>query len=137
MEYELTIRGTAEDLAPVLAFLQGAPATEPSDASLQSFIADCTRPMLTVIGEIARHSILEEPVERFSLIASTRLKDEGDLNGVLGSVGRAWKKQLSSANPFIGQPGPDGGVFYKTDKDLAVKISMLAGARLTYQFGHP
>lgn len=147
MEVEIRLRGEMSEMGPVLAVMENLlpgwahhsgsgvesfAAAEPRAVSsgLDQFVASATVPMLRVMSEIAKKSILGEDVARLSLVAQARLADEDDLNGVLGSIGRAWSKFLSGANPFLGKT-TSNGVVYRIGSEIAIEISMRVGKRAT------
>lgn len=124
MELTLSIQGSPAEIRDVLDALEraGRSPTELTDRRLHRFVHHASPPMLAVIKAVAAASAQEEAITRPQLMAAIRTKEESELNGVLGSIGRAWARVVGGDNPFLGADGPEGGVAYRIDSDLARRI---------------
>jgi len=132
MELTLSINGAPSEIRRVLDLLEhvgDGPAinVEVSDRRLARLVHWSSAPMVAVMRAVVEQSEQGEPVSRAQLIERAGTGGEAELNGVLGSIGRAWAASVGTENPFLGQGGADGEVTYQIVQDLAARLSpMLA-----------
>ncbi len=134
MQLTLTIHGTPAEIRAVLdAITLGHPADDDL-TGLRAFIWDCTGPMLAAVNVVAYPSAGGQAIGRAGLQRDANLADEGELNGVMGSIGRAWAKHVGTANPFLGKQTSDG-TFYRIDEALASTLIGLVAERTAAMAG--
>ena len=131
MELTLSIKGTPQEMLAVVQHLvsptSGLAAAQPVatdshlDVDLRAFLESATDRMREAIGFIALRSINEAGISRPDLQRETGAKDEQELNGWMGSIGRAWAKHIGAQNPFVGRQS-SAGIVYRIDDALARRI---------------
>jgi len=140
MELTLTIQGTPDELQRILELLDRVEGNLPPDqvpeGGLVHFVLHASEPMLTALRVMVTASARDEAVARTDLAEAAGLPGEAELNGVLGSIGRAWARRIGGANPFLGLPGPDGGVFYRIDRELAERLLPIIERRVDGTLEH-
>ncbi|PKN81742.1 MAG: hypothetical protein CVU47_05725 [Chloroflexi bacterium HGW-Chloroflexi-9] len=140
MELSLTIQGSPDELRRVLALLgnldEDVAAGEVPDRQLIHFVLAASEPMVAALQIVVAASARDEAVTRADLAASAGLNSEAELNGVLGSIGRAWARRIGGTNPFLGLPGADGIVLYRIDRELAERLLLIIERRLDGTLGH-
>ncbi|MDP2326955.1 MAG: hypothetical protein Q8M79_02600 [Dehalococcoidia bacterium] len=140
MELSLTIQGSPDELRRVLALLgnldDDLPAGEVSERQLVHFVLASSEPMLAALRVVVAASARDGAVVRADLAESVGLSSEAELNGVLGSIGRAWARRIGGTNPFLGLPGADGVVTYRIERELAERLLPIIERRLDGTLGH-
>ncbi len=134
MEYSLMIKGTLSEITAALRLLEGRRDEQDDAMPLRRFVWDCTGQMLAALNVIAYVSTGGQAIARTALQHDVPLADEGELNGVMGSIGRAWSKHIGADNPFLGKNGASG-IVYQVDQDLAARLITLIASRTAQAMG--
>jgi hypothetical protein len=135
MELTLLVNGTPDEIRRVLHLIEraggpstGGPSTGPagvSDRRLTHVVHWSSGPMVAVMRVVVKHSLAGEAVARPALLEASEVGGEAELNGVLGSIGRAWAGIIGGENPFLGRGGGEGEVEYQIDRGLAERLAPL------------
>lgn len=133
MELTLTMTGSPEEIRRVLDILEGRdePVDEGAitDRGLRRFVAIASPPMLATLRAVVIASGKQESIARGDLAEAAGLGGEAELNGVLGSIGRAWARAIGTENPFLGATDAAGAIVYRIDHELAERIEPLLAGR--------
>lgn len=129
MKLSLLIEGTDSEIRRALDAL-GRPDDEPSIrlSAFRDFVDDCSTDMLKILLEIVLVSATGRQVDRERLESDELGLGDQALNGVLGSLGKAWKKHIGTVNPLLGK-ALNGRIVYQLPEELAVTLRDLVIGR--------
>ncbi len=133
MELTLTLHGSLDELRRVIELLDGVEEGRDDrpagDGALLRFVAIASPPMLATLRAVVDASAQEQAISRASLAEAAGLSGEPELNGVLGSIGRAWARAIGTENPFLGASDAEGGIVYRVDQELADRLGLILTRR--------
>jgi hypothetical protein len=130
MDATITVTADTGTIRRILSILEEERRSQTyiTDDELQGFIRSLNNNCQDVVRSVAVSSSKGGSVSRTALrnmvvFDDDQSPDDTRLNGVIGTIGKWWKKRASGENPFVGRwDSTDQDWAYQIDKELAERL---------------